>query len=949
MKNAKGKNVWNWPPVASLAKGGIPAFAGMTGRAGSALILTVVLTSLLAIIGIMFVMAANMDKLTTSSVSINKELNFAVDSVVAQISQQLILDVPGVAPSTNTDYYDYPWDNDEWLASLEPRITGTTYEWPQISDVTGYIGCQTGTGWSVPAADRTRNIEINNSTIIEDHEAISLNNGNLTEQLADADGDGVADSKWIELEADSNQPAMTKSGKRIYAAIRVIDNGGMVNVNTVYSDPGTADQREGDRLTDIYIDGFVKVGTDATTNNPIRINNFIDNRGDPGSANQYNLDVSRRIENPNTTSRRYTLYDISEELSLRNRFMLYNKFLYTRLEARDPSPGCLYNSLRSTNEQWTPVDDTTTSLPDWKDSMNPEYGGLDPNDFSSQYAFRKLLTTYNFDRIMNPEGAAGFADGNEMPINYNSDYYTSPSIFAQELRDFIEHALANTTGSTMPATDRSRIATQLAVNIADYTDPNTDTDVTSLSDGTTPYYGFEAQPFISEIGVRIDANACNLNERHYAVELYNPFNVNIPLDDFQLVLSSGNTISLTGHTINANTRLVILKDSGTFTVVGDSVTDPQLVLSDNYSPCPVATGCSSFTIFLVRTVNSVPVYVDRQDTDASRFVMPPNSSQFFERDDDGGHILYQHVSDPPLATGSLGSANNSTTFSNLGGQFNLLPFNGNRFVTVGDISRMLTVGSSTDPTQTMGRQLEIASTEDTIRINLRNPDYRNLFQYLTILDPAHDGIDNDGDGSTDERSLQALAQTPEVKVAGRININTAPWFVIAQLPWVYEASRTPNYELAKAVVAYRDKQNLSPGPGYTSRQIGTGINNVREDTGFESIGELATVIDTSAGSRYSIDYYGYDGADLAAFPDLTPSDGSAEDFEERDVIFSRISNLVTVRSDVFTAYILVRLGEDGPQKRVIAILDRSDVYPNPGGGSTGKVKIVALWPVPDSR
>jgi hypothetical protein len=91
-------------------------------------------------------------------------------------------------------------------------------------------------------------------------------------------------------------------------------------------------------------------------------------------------------------------------------------------------------------------------------------------------------------------------------------------------------------------------------------------------------------------------------------------------------------------------------------------------------------------------------------------------------------------------------------------------------------------------------------------------------------------------------------------------------------------------------------------------------------------------------------YYAADQADLTTFPDLTPGDGAGGDFEERDIIFSRISNLITVRSDVFTAYILVRIGIDGPQKRCIAILDRSNVY-----SSSGKVRIVALHPVPDPR
>ena len=127
----------------------------------------------------------------------------------------------------------------------------------------------------------------------------------------------------------------------------------------------------------------------------------------------------------------------------------------------------------------------------------------------------------------------------------------------------------------------------------------------------------------------------------------------------------------------------------------------------------------------------------------------------------------------------------------------------------------------------------------------------------------------------------------------------------------------------------------------------TGISGLRNEAGFASIGELNFVIGGSA--NYRIDYYDdHDPTDptndLAGFPDLTPGDNAPDDFEERDVIFSRISNLVTVRSDIFTAYILVRIGTDGPQKRVMAILDRSNVY-----SPTDKVRIIALHPVPDPR
>jgi hypothetical protein len=78
-------------------------------------------------------------------------------------------------------------------------------------------------------------------------------------------------------------------------------------------------------------------------------------------------------------------------------------------------------------------------------------------------------------------------------------------------------------------------------------------------------------------------------------------------------------------------------------------------------------------------------------------------------------------------------------------------------------------------------------------------------------------------------------------------------------------------------------------------------------------------------------------------PDLT-ADAARDDLEERDLLFTRMSNLVTVRSDVFTAYILVRIGVNGPQKRMIAIFDRSET-----ADANSAVRVVALHPVADPR
>jgi DNA uptake protein ComE-like DNA-binding protein len=297
----------------------------------------------------------------------------------------------------------------------------------------------------------------------------------------------------------------------------------------------------------------------------------------------------------------------------------------------------------------------------------------------------------------------------------------------------------------------------------------------------------------------------------------------------------------------------------------------------------------TYDVYLVRTTPLESIYLDRQLTQDDWFAWDTvkGTRQSYCRPDNNWNVVYQ---DLQSATETLGRANG---ISGDRKNYNLTNSTG-PFVTVGDITRVLKLGPSTDPCDMIGMELSSEPVEEEVRIDLRNPGFTNIFQYLTVMDPTSAGHG-----------------TNETRIKGRININTAPSFVIEQLPWMHAA-------IAQEIIEYRD--TIAKG--------------------FESIAELMQVP--------QMGYYAYDPVysliDLDRFPDLTPNDGAISDFEERDVIFSRISNLVTVRSDIFTAYILVRIGTDGPQRRVIAILDRSQV-----NSTNDKVKIVALHSVPDSR
>ena len=303
-----------------------------------------------------------------------------------------------------------------------------------------------------------------------------------------------------------------------------------------------------------------------------------------------------------------------------------------------------------------------------------------------------------------------------------------------------------------------------------------------------------------------------------------------------------------------------------------------------------------------------------------------------------------------------------------------------------------------DPTADQELGIEMGSFG---KISLAEKNYWGLMDFLTYFDPSNDGVDNDGnnmtsdnpendgvdqdgDGTDSPAYLIALdpakyflgpdsdekqAQWYEQQVAGRININTAPWFVINQLPWVeyQNDATTTTVDLARAIVGYRDKIDLTTtgGPNYSGplgRVIATfdpaaiiADPDIPEERGFVNIAQLMQVRIPVAGhpamDDFDIRKYLFDGKNNNVLGSHDPEPGpffsddvADDDLLERDVLFQRISNLVTVRSDVFTAYIMVRVGELGPQKRVIAIFDRSNVYKS---GDTPK--LVALHPVPDPR
>ena len=927
---------------------------------GSALILAVVLTSLLAVVGVLFLMVARVDKIATSAISDNRELDMAIDAVTAQIAQELALDVPG-DPNRDEEYYDYPDDRNAWLASLEPFESGSgtseyRYKWLHISDLYRVLESQ-------PYAP-------------------------IAYLDADADGDGVADSIWAEM------PEVTSSkGWPIYAAVRLIDNGAMLNVNTAYKfDPCEVplllERIDGSSQMQINLAALSQRGANGTLSHAADVLHAVRCGTESPDLLSYERNVVWRYNEPNGL---YTPFDISDELELRNRFLLNQRDTYTRIEQIEWT-----KAFRNNTNLEVPIGTSSSTLDDWFQhaniSANPDV-----------YDYRHIATTYNMGRIIRP-------DGGKM-LNVNELEYVPTN----ETSRIIRMALIDAGDIDVSAT-----AAQITANLIDFRDY--DEIVTPVVDNTVvppkTYYGFERPcTYISEL-VRNFTTDANGTHTSYAIELYKPYFEDEDPVGWQLVIDNP-------------PRVVDVNWSGTRRFHVIEWQDPEALLSATFlepnSPNPLdgamwvdpmvelawparpraaehylylgtgfedVNGAGAGSEIAILTTNTYDV----NDYNASG--LQPKTTYYWRVDDVNGTDTWKgdvwrftttqsgSGYSTPIAQVAGGWSPGQTVFD-VGSVIKLRRFvpGTSEYITVDSVQvpDWLVAGTGTrslqrditlhkcirrlwadvsEPNGTLsyrnnyvddlhpeliqahpyldpsvygiegfknigeiGKVFAVDACgigrddiEENVRINLADARYQQIFNYLTVFDPTADLINNDGDVNStgfeiiDEFDLD-LDGYPEpgdeLKIPGRININTAPWYVIAQLPWM-----TP--EIAQAIAFYR---HAPQGP-------------------FRSIGQLNNV----AGMNLCAN----DGK--LEFPDLTPEDGMDGDLEERDLIFARISNLVAVRSDVFTAYILVRIGADGPQTRAVAILDRSNVYYDPDTKQmVGRVKVIALHSVPDPR
>jgi len=991
-------------------------------RRGSVLVMAIVIITLLFIVGSTFLLTSRTNKQTVAAIDSTSSIDDGIDAVINRINTVLVEDLLGPAGGTATmldgtagnEYWDYPYthpatpgtNDDMWLASMvpirykHPSSSQNFYFWTHVTDL--YCNSfdlplpPSGARYYSPASQLDSDswqwsglipdnwpywLNMSNTSnfarVIYDNQSteVIVTGGNWNNPLdtrlwgaqADADGDGISDSYWVKI-PDITGP----DGKNLYAAVRIIDNCGMININTAYlNSTDTATGTKGSYLTDVSLDVMCPPSLFIPTDKPAErreMVNYIykyraqvdmpqpptapyEPKDDPLAPGfdpnehdgiyYYNNSVlpfldHRRLAtvvpmgNPGDN---FPLpFGLDDELELRNRFCLDSPTVIPLENVGTWSITQRYRPFFVLDPFDTGSDTVTT----WYDNIS--WG-------NSPYFRRHMLTAYSWDRTMR-----GYSESTTAPVAGFASPRTSPPplppipVTLENLQANINTATAEQIATALIyaygsaygiATERQTVA-QLACNIVDYHDRNTGTGdppsylyyASTGSPGTqdTHVIGNEPHPFIRQVDINIVSDP-NVNPNVFTVTFVNKYNTDISVNDlnsFRLHFYNSSSYDSVGSAIPLSFAGLMAKNTGTETISGlgtaGAFTDAgggiYNVMLD--------------TIALVRISNGVAFLIDKWQIPS----IPPSVTIPFTASYDRNAIGPAELSVVQDKNYDIPNAN---------------------FATVGEVTRVLTISpleipvvgsiSNISGLLTVGEQMIVAGLTDH-RLDITTTTDQDLLSRLTVLSRI-DGADNNGVPDINNDGLPDPDDRRELAIPGRININTAPQKVIEALPWVVDsgtitippATAADREKLAQSIISYRDGIPITGGPTYTNA-----------DPGFQYTAELINVHDSACLDPYYSIRRHSDAAtsDLTTMPDTTNNgglgDGADDDLEERDVIFHRMSNLVTVRSDTFTAYIMVRLGELGPQKRVIAIFDRSNVF------EKGDVpRLVALHSVPDPR
>jgi hypothetical protein len=196
----------------------------------------------------------------------------------------------------------------------------------------------------------------------------------------------------------------------------------------------------------------------------------------------------------------------------------------------------------------------------------------------------------------------------------------------------------------------------------------------------------------------------------------------------------------------------------------------------------------------------------------------------------------------------------------------------------------------------------------------QDPNEPGLLDRISFFSRADDLRDNNNnDGDRDPHT--GFDELRECRIPGRINVNTAPVAVL---------------RAAVPPLVPMDPANLID-PTYTdfSQTIAENIGERNPSDLYENVRDIFN----GPG--------GFPFQQVYTRPEIGRADVDVIDLKEKYWVTSHLANLLTVRSDTFTAYIAIRVqdrnnpAENYTERRYVAILDRSNVFLPKWAGENG--------------
>ena len=855
--------------------------------------------------------------------------------------------------------YDYPGPLDKWLAATAPEGAGTS--WTQVSMLGD--GFWNGTNSSDTAQTLT---------------ATDAGTAKASNNPADADGDGIIDSK------PEQATVFSRGGMLFFSWTRVQDSSSLANLDVWHSQvSSTGAYSATTNAPRWWYPGELDLGGLAYSLRTVHTNysgamtdlaNVLNQRG-VGSTlpTPWGLSAatqrghsyffgSKRFGVPLAPHKSLHLdssnaFDPTNELELRHR----NGLVYLDTEADVESTGWFRNLLRG---------GVTSAESKWNDSI-PGVTSV-ANFFTNEP--RHQFTTYS--------GASIY----RMPLGGDT---STPFYGKRDLNAILAAANPAATLSTeisrvysvgtppLPpsVSTVAELADQLAVNIVDYADTD---NILTVHNGR---YGMEALPFIAEAYYQMAYNiishnndgppvwtGCALQAQQvaYAIEFRNPFRKAISLANIRLVVDGtvwGTLDGLSGQaTLNPDVPLILYRNSasdpnGDMTALIDSSESPISVAITN--AWPTTTGGFLDIVIQMQVLDSNGSWVTYQNmthkksnaayagpkvtTSASDPIGTSYDRQVWLIGNGNGlNAITVRDSDFSLSVNTFDYQTHTTAtdrlgVKNKGAQADRVSSTGHQFVFsdlgtfthVGELLHVPIIGPTS--TTTVPDEWNAATNSANFSIQpsntamvTTNDDYQVahavlLMDRLSTISPREDLVDNDGDGTNDNAS--------ELFIPGTLNLNTAPEFLMDRVLPIGSAGVRQAY--IDAIIAYRDT------PSTTNRTAGNYRNGRK---GLAYVGEVYNLSALAAASDYGrngVDDYNGTGfgsiqGDFLSNP-TTGADGIVDDPEEKSLVARWLGQTCSTRSDVYCAYILVRGYAPGnlttpvTERRAAVLLDRSRI------------------------